>query len=152
MKAITLVLAVVLVGAAMVGCESRTSADVYAREDAQRIHRVDEGEVIYIRQVEIEGSTTGLGAIAGGVMGGAIGSSIGEGSGKDVATVAGAIAGAVAGAGVEEKASHQKGLEITVQLDSGEVIAIVQAADEQFDVGDRIRVLRRPDGSARVVQ
>ena len=152
MKAITLLLPAALVAALILGCESRTSANVYAREQAQRIHRVDEGEVIYVRNVEIEGSTTGLGAIAGGVMGYAIGGTIGEGSGRGVARAAGTIAGAVAGAGLEEKALHQKGLEITVQLDNGEVVAIVQADDEKFDVGDRVRVLQRPDGSARVVQ
>ena len=152
MKAIALFLPAALVAVFMLGCESRTSSNVYAREQAQRIHRVDEGEVIYVRHVEIEGSTSGLGAIAGGVMGYAIGGTIGAGSGRGVARAAGTIAGAVAGAGLEEKASHQQGLEITVQLDNGEVVAIVQTDDEPFDVGDRVRVLQRPDGSARVVQ
>jgi len=135
----------------MLGCESRTSANVYAREHAQRIQKVDHGQVIGLRQVEIEGSTTGLGTIAGGVLGGAVGSTIGQGSGQDVATVAGVILGAILGAGLEEGASHQTGLEITVQLDSGEVIAIVQAADQQFDIGDGVRIHQLPDGSARVV-
>jgi outer membrane lipoprotein SlyB len=58
----------------------------------------------------------------------------------------------MAGSVVEEKATQQRGLEITVQLDSGEVIAIVQAADVSFDEGDQVRVLRRPNGEARVVQ
>jgi outer membrane lipoprotein SlyB len=135
----------------MLGCESRTSSNVYAHHQAQRIQRVGQGEVIDVRQVEIEGSTTGLGTIAGGILGGAIGSTIGEGSGKDVATVFGLIAGALLGAGFEEDASHQCGLEITVRLDGGEAIAIVQVDDEQFNVGDQVRVLQQDDGSARVV-
>ena len=151
MRATTLLLPLALAGTLMLGCESRTSSNVYARHQAQRIQRVGQGEVIDVRQVEIEGSTTGLGTIAGGILGGAIGSTIGEGSGKDVATVFGLIAGAILGAGFEEDASHQLGLEITVQLDNGEAIAIVQAADEQFNVGDRVRVLQQADGSARVV-
>lgn len=152
MRTIALLLPVALAGALMLGCESRTSSNVYARHQAQRISRVDQGEVIYVRMVEIEGSNSGLGTIAGGILGGAIGSTIGQGSGQDVATVVGLIAGAVLGAGLEEDASHQTGLEITVRLYTGEVIAIVQAADEQFDVGDKVRVLQQPDGSARVVQ
>lgn len=35
----------------------------------------------------------------------------------------------------------QNGIEITVRLDSGRLIAITQAADESFRVGDRVRVL-----------
>jgi len=37
--------------------------------------------------------------------------------------------------------TRQKGVEITVKLDSGRLIAITQAADEVFRVGDRVRVL-----------
>jgi outer membrane lipoprotein SlyB len=33
------------------------------------------------------------------------------------------------------------GIEITVLLDGGRYIAVVQAPDEQFHVGDRVRVL-----------
>ena len=142
----------VLITLVTMGCESRTSGDVYSREQAQRAFSVDEGRVIYVRPVEIEGSATGLGAVAGGAMGFVVGSAIGSGSGRNVATVAGAIAGAATGAAIEEKATHRAGLEITVQLDNSQVLAIVQAADKGFDIGDRVRVLRRPDGSARVVQ
>lgn len=151
MRVFALLLLTALLAAAMFGCESRTSANVYAREQAQRVQKVDHGQIVGLRHVQIEGSTTGLGSIAGGVLGGALGSTIGQGSGQDVATVAGVILGAVLGAGLEEDASHQAGQEITVQLDSGEVIAIVQATDQQFDVGDRVRIHQLGDGSARVV-
>lgn len=105
-----------------------------------------------VREVLIEGTKSGLGGVAGGLMGAVLGSTIGGGSGKRVAAVAGGIAGAAAGAAIEEGATRQKGLEITVKLDNGEVVSIVQAADEKFDEGDMVRVLRRPDGTARVIQ
>jgi outer membrane lipoprotein SlyB len=152
MKTFTLILFLVLTVFIALACESRTSSNVYSRQQAQRVFTVDEGLVVYVRQVQIEGSVTGLGAIAGGVMGYVVGGTIGEGSGQDVARAAGTITGAAAGAALEEHASHRDGLEITVQLDNGQVMAIVQAADQAFDVGDRVRILRRPDGSARVVQ
>lgn len=69
-----------------------------------------------------------------------------------MARAAGTIAGAASGAAIEEGTIRQKGLEITVQLDNGETVSIVQGADETFDEGDLVRVLRRPDGSARVIQ
>jgi outer membrane lipoprotein SlyB len=81
-----------------------------------------------------------------------LGSTIGGGSGKGVARAAGTVAGAAAGGAIEEGATRQKGLEITVKLDNGETISIVEGADEKFDEGDLVRVLRRPDGSARVIQ
>jgi outer membrane lipoprotein SlyB len=51
------------------------------------------------------------------------------------------VAGGVAGAAIEEGVTRQKGLEITVKLDNGRMIAITQAADEQFRPGERVRVL-----------
>lgn len=47
----------------------------------------------------------------------------------------------VGGAAAEEAVTRQDGVEITVKLDSGRVLAITQAADEEFRVGDRVRVL-----------
>ena len=152
MKTFRLILALTLIVSVMVGCASRTSSNVYSREQAQRVQHVDEGQIINVRPVEIEGSVSGLGAIAGAIIGHAVGGTIGEGSGQEVARALGTIGGALLGTAAEEGASHQKGLEITVQLDYGEVIAIIQAADEGLQVGDRVRVLRLADGSARVVQ
>ena len=44
------------------------------------------------------------------------------------------------------------GVEVTVELDDGDVIVVVQAADEDFSKGDQVRVLERSDGGVRVVQ
>lgn len=134
------------------GCASSMSGDAYSRDQARKVQTVDDGTVMYVRPVQIEGTKSGLGTIAGGVLGAVVGSTIGGGSGRAVATVAGGVVGGVAGSAVEEGVTKQNGLEITVELDYGEVIAIVQAADQPFEVGDRVRVLRRPDGTARVVQ
>ncbi|MBW2282666.1 MAG: hypothetical protein JRG76_07245 [Deltaproteobacteria bacterium] len=138
--------------AALVGCKNPSlQGDTYSRSSAREVQRVEEGQVLFVRQVQIEG-TQGAGSIAGGVLGYAVGSAVGGGRGNKVAKSAGAVAGVAAGSRAEEAATRQQGLEITVQLDSGEVIAIVQGADETFDEGDRVRVLRRPNGEARVIQ
>ena len=54
-----------------------------------------------------------------------------------------ALAGGVAGSAVEEGTTRQKGVEITVKLDGGRMIAVTQAADdkEMFKAGDRVRIL-----------
>ena len=138
--------------AALVGCKNPSlQGDTYSRSSAREVQRVEEGEVLFVRPVQIEG-TQGAGAIAGGVIGYAVGSAIGGGRGNKIAKTGGAVAGVAAGSRAEEAATRQQGLEITVQLESGEVIAVVQGADETFDEGDRVRVLRRPNGEARVIQ
>jgi outer membrane lipoprotein SlyB len=134
------------------GCAESLSGDVYSRSAAREVQTVQDGEVLIVREVTIEGQGSGLGAIAGGALGYAVGAAVGGGSGTKIAKVGGATAGAAAGGKAAQKASREKGLEITVELESGEVIVIVQAADETFDPGDRVRVIRRPDGSARVIQ
>ncbi len=136
----------------IMGCASSMSPDTYSRDQAQKVQTVHEGEVIMVREVMIEGTKSGLGTIAGGAMGGVLGSAVGGGSGRRMAIVGGAIAGGLAGSALEEEVTRQKGLEITVEMDNGEVVSIVQAADRDFVVGDRVKVLMRPDGSGRVIQ
>jgi len=132
-------------------CTPSTSPDVYSRGEVKTAQRLDQGEVVYVRQVAIEGTST-AGTIAGGVMGYVLGGTIGAGSGRDVARAGGAIAGAAAGGAAERGVTAEKGLEITVELDSGESVVVVQGADVPFTAGDRVRVIRRTDGAARVVQ
>ncbi|MBW2607487.1 MAG: hypothetical protein JRD05_07590 [Deltaproteobacteria bacterium] len=152
MKAVKNGLLIILIGLVAAGCASSMSGSTYSRDQARKVQTVHEGEVIMVREVLIEGTKSGLGGLAGGVMGFALGNTVGAGSGKGVARAAGTIAGAAAGGAIEEGATRQKGLEITVKLDNGETVSIVQGADEKFDEGDLVRVLRRPDGSARVIQ
>jgi len=133
MKQFTAFVTLLLFALIVAGCAPSLSGDVYSRDKVQKVQTVVEGEVILVREVLIEGTKSGLGGVAGGLMGAVLGSTVGGGSGKRVATVAGGIAGAVAGAAIEEGATRQKGLEITVKLDNGEVISIVQGADEAFD-------------------
>lgn len=129
------------------GCASSMSGSAYSRDQARQIQTVREGTVVAVRPVQIEGTKSGLGTIAGGILGGALGSAVGEGSGQVIAIAAGGVGGAVAGSAVEEGVTRQNGLEISVKFDSGETVAIVQAADEQFAVGERVRVIQGAEGA-----
>ena len=148
----TFVGSIAIVALFMLGCEAQTNPNVYSREQAQRLQRVQWGEVTSIRAVEIEGSKSGAGAVAGGVGGYFVGSTIGQGSGKNVARALGTIGGAIAGAAIEEGVTHRRGIEVTVRLNSGESVSIVQGTDERLMVGDRVRIISSPDGSARAVR
>lgn len=133
-------------------CAPSTSGQVYSRDQARISHQVFFGTVLEVLPVTIEGTQSGAGTIAGGVLGGVAGSAIGGGTGRNLATVTGAIAGAVAGSAIEKDVTTVQGQEITVELDNGEIIAIVQEADAPFNDGDRVRVLKSPEGTFRVRQ
>jgi outer membrane lipoprotein SlyB len=135
----------------LVGCASSMSGSAYSRSQARQVQTVREGTVVAVRPVQIEGTKSGLGTIGGGLVGGAVGQTIGGGSGRILSTVVGGVGGAVAGSAIEEGVTRQNGLEISVQLDSGPTIAIVQAADEPFYVGDRVRIIEGAEG-ARVTR
>ncbi|MCM8768148.1 MAG: hypothetical protein NC911_00460 [Candidatus Omnitrophica bacterium] len=141
-----------LIGMVGSGCVSSTGGATYSREQTRTEMIVREGVVVSVNEVKIEGTPGVIGGVAGGVTGGLLGRTVGKGTGKDVATATGAIGGALAGAAVEKKVTGRNGWEITVKLDSGQTIAVVQEKEpgEVFAVGDRVRVLKDPSGQTRV--
>ena len=121
------------------GCASGVGGKDYGRDQTRAVQEVQMGVVESVREVNIEGTKTPIGA--GAVVGGVAGSTVGSGKGSVVGAALGAVLGGLGGAAVEEGTTRQKGVEITVRLDSGRMLAITQAADEVFQVGDRVRVL-----------
>lgn len=123
------------------GCASGVGGKDYSRDQTRAVQQVQMGIVESVREVNIEGTKTPIGAGAGAVVGGVAGSTVGGGRGSIVGAALGAVLGGLGGAATEEAVTRQKGVEITVRLDSGRMLAITQAADEQFNVGDRVRIL-----------
>lgn len=134
------VLVAVLV-AVLAGCAQGLGGGAYTRDEARREQNVRMGIVESVRPVQIEGTRTGVGPAAGAVVGGIAGSTVGGGRGSAAAAVLGAVAGGVAGQAVEQGTTRRAGVEITVKLNSGALVAIVQEADETFRAGDRVRIL-----------
>ena len=133
-----------LLGAAMLalaGCAGGTGGKDYSRTQTRSVQEVQMGVVESVREVNIEGTKTPIGAGAGAVVGGVAGSTVGSGRGSVVGAAVGAVLGGLGGAAAEEAVTRQKGVEITVKLDSGRLIAVTQAADEAFRAGDHVRVL-----------
>ena len=144
---ILLLLAAVL---ATAGCAPPASGRYYSRQEARVAWDVRYGKVAAVDEVVIEGQRTALGRVGGGLIGYQVGRTVGDGSGQDVAAAVGAVAGAVAGQAIEQRATREDAWQITVELDSGRTIAVVQARDESFQVGERVRVYMRRNGAARV--
>ena len=82
--------------------------------------------------------------LIGAVAGGFLGSNIGSGRASNTA---GAIGGAMVGSAIASQAQQamtsRRGIEISVRLDQGGSVAIVQEVNprEQFSVGDRVRII-----------
>ncbi len=132
---------VLCLGALLAACASSNSGGAYTRGQTRQVQTVKMGVVESVRLVKIEGTGSPVGTGTGAVVGGIAGNSMGGGRGRAITTVIGAVAGGIAGAAAEEGITRKDGLEITVQLDKGPMIAIVQEADEEFHPGYRVRVL-----------
>jgi len=113
----------------------------YQGYEAGAAQEVRYGIVEAVREVKIQPRETGVGTAGGAMLGGIAGSTVGGGSGQVAGAIGGAILGGIIGQSVERSANERPGLEVTVQLDSGKYIAVVQEADEQFRSGDRVRIL-----------
>jgi len=135
----------------LAGCPAGLGGSDYSRSQARTVQEVRMGVVESVREVTLEGTKSPIGAGAGAVVGGVAGSTVGGGRGSVVGAAVGAVLGGVGGAAAEEAITRQKGVEVTVKLDSGRMIAVTQAADQEFRVGDRVRVLTG-SGVTRVTQ
>lgn len=134
------------------GCASGLGGGAYSRGEARRTMVVQYGTVEAVRYVQLEGTKTPIGPGAGAVVGGVAGSGVGGGRGQTIATVIGAVAGGLAGAAVEEGATRQPGVEVTVRMENGQVLAVVQAdGGESFRAGERVRLVR-DGGTTRVTR
>lgn len=140
-------LLVALISVLLVACASSNSGSVYKREDARKVQTVKTGIVESVRTVKLEGTQSPVGTIAGGAIGGIAGGAIGSGRTSALGAVIGAVAGGIAGAATEEVVTRKDALEITVKLDGGGLIAIVQEADEAFQPGDKVRIVEGGDTS-----
>ena len=130
-------------------CASSNSGSFYSRDDARKTQTVRTGVVESVRQVKLEGTKSPIGTVAGAAVGGIAGSSIGQGKGSSIGAVIGAVVGGLAGSAAEEVMTRKDALEITVKLDGGGLTAVVQEADEQFNAGDKVRLIES-GGNTRV--
>jgi len=127
---------------AVTGCATpQRSTNVYQARQTMGEQSVRMGVVESIRNVIIDHGQSGVGTMGGAVLGGLAGNTVGKGNGSIAGAVGGAIVGGLIGQQVEKNVNSKPGLEITIKLDNGNLTAITQEADEQFNVGDRVRLL-----------
>ena len=142
-RSILTAISISLLTLGLTGCVSGLQGSTYSRSEARQVQEVEFGTVLSTNPVVIEGKQSGAGQLPGAIIGGVAGSSVGEGKGQQIVTILGAVGGAVVGSMIEEQATRSQGLELTIKMDSGKTLSIVQEVDNVnvFREGQRVRVL-----------
>ena len=120
---------------------SATTAKPVARTAPARVKCAECGVIESMREIDVRGDGTGLGAVGGAVVGGVLGHQVGSGRGNDAATVLGAVGGAVAGNQIEKHARSTKSYEITVRFGDGSSRVINEANPPTWRTGDKVKVI-----------
>lgn len=136
--------------ATVAGCATHKGPNTFNRSEVGAKQTVSAGTVTGVRDVTITTDGSNVGTAIGAVLGGLAGSTVGGGRGQTAATVGGAAAGAAVGNAASS--STTPGVEVTVQLDDGRTVAVVQAGtSNEFRTGDRVNVTSGA-GPARVTR
>lgn len=128
----------------LTGCANDLDADTYSRDQVRQVATVETGTIKSLKLVKISGEENWIGGGTSAVLGGAAGSLAGGGNGHIVSAVIGAVAGGLLGEITQEGLTKAKGVEITIQKNTGQEISIVQQVeqDQVFRVGDKVRILQ----------
>jgi outer membrane lipoprotein SlyB len=108
----------------------------------------DCGTIVEVKQVDVPGKGTGIGAVAGGVGGAVVGHEVGE---NRTGTAVGAVVGAVAGHQIERQARMHKRYDITVKMNDGSTRNFSDESGAQIALksGDKVRIGQ--DGSLKPI-
>ena len=135
------------------GACATSSPDVIQRGDAQRMSLVEDGVVLSVRNVVVDGSQSGIGAAVGGVTGAVAGASRGGSNAEsNVIGLLVGVAGAAAGNAIERMTTREDAGELLVQLKGGERRALVQAKGEQTLVPGDAVILVTTGGKVRITK
>lgn len=153
MKSVVLTILIASSTLVLSGCATnRYDPNVYQGSQANMIGGYQSGTVTNVRNVQIQDSSSGVGAVAGAIIGGLAGAQFGGGTGRYVGATVGAVGGGVAGNMAESATTARtQAQEITARLSNGSEVVIVQENTQGIQVGDRIRMMSH-NGHFRIVR
>ncbi|EAS62622.1 glycine zipper 2TM domain-containing protein [Photobacterium angustum] len=152
MKTKILALTVILSTLGLAGCAANPYGNAYNVNDARQMQEVYYGTVVRTQAVTLNGNGNGIGTLAGGAIGGILGSGVGGGTGSEIATIGGALLGGYLGNEAGEQVTKRNGVNLTIKLDSGRTVSIVQQVNPNvmFHAGERVQINISDDGTSRV--
>lgn len=125
------------------GARYPSSASMYSPQQTQQLQTVQVGTVLSIRPVSItaDSATTVPVGVVGAAAGGLLGSKVGRGNGRRAMAAVSGIAGYVAASHAAQTAFQQRGNQITVKMDNGQMVAVTQAGDTEVALGQRVQIV-----------
>ncbi|WP_431284200.1 glycine zipper 2TM domain-containing protein [Humitalea sp. 24SJ18S-53] len=134
---------VLVAGIGLSACAPTNTGTTYSRSAIGQPSYVSYGTIVGQRPVQIAGSQSGVGAVAGAAAGGVAGSFIGgDWRSQALMGIGGAIVGGLAGNAIESGVTRGSAMEFVVREDRGGDIAVVQTNEDGLQVGDRVVVNR----------
>jgi|GEM_PF-972240 len=134
-------------------CGSRKSfsdGDIRSMEGVYYGTVIDVAEVTVAEDPSLAGPVAGgaVGAIVGSQLGGLLASPLSGNTGNLLLTAAGIVVGADVGNDMQKR--RYRAMQITMELNNGKVLMVVQGFDEYFVRGDKVRILHMGEGRAKV--
>ena len=135
------------------GCGSRKSfpdGDIRSLAGVYYGTVIDVTDVMVAEDPSLSGPVVGgaVGAIVGSQLGGMLGSPLGGSTGNLLLTAAGIVVGVEAGSKAQTR--RYRATQITMELNNGKLLVVVQGSDDYFVRGDKVRILHMGEGRARV--
>jgi outer membrane lipoprotein SlyB len=132
------------------GC-SMHSGSTYEQSEMGSPEYFKKGVILSVRDVDIKGTESGAGVVAGASVGGLAGSTLGDNTAtRALGALGGAVVGGLLGLGTEEIITSGSASEFIIQPDKGEPYAVVQVNDEDLKSGERVLIM--DSGKVRIVR
>ena len=154
MRALQMLTVVLVLALALGGCGSRKS---FPDGDIRSVSGVYYGTVLDVTDIMVAEDPALSGPIVGGVVGAIVGSQLGGLLGStvissSVSTLMLTAAGIVVGVEMGNKVPTRRyrATQITMELNNGKILVVVQGSDDYFLKGDKVRILHMGEGRARV--
>jgi outer membrane lipoprotein SlyB len=138
----------------MSGCGNNRKS--FSDGDIRSMEGVYYGTVIDVAEVTVTEDLSMAGPVAGGAVGAIVGAQLGNmlksplrgNTGNLLLTAAGIVVGAEVGNDAQKR--RYRAMQITMELNNGKVLMVVQGFDEYFVRGDKVRILHMGRGRAKV--
>ncbi|MGE0152580.1 MAG: glycine zipper 2TM domain-containing protein [Reyranellaceae bacterium] len=123
-------------------CEATNTGKTYSQRQLGNTSSVETGTIVSAREVNVEGSNTGIGTAVGAGAGAVAGSALGTKTRTNIlGAIGGAVLGGIIGHGVEDMATRGKATEFVVQRADGSTFAVVQTNEDNLQPGERVLIV-----------
>ena len=126
----------------MSACAPTNTGRTYSNNQLGSTASVETGTIVSTREVNVAGSNSGIGTVAGAGAGAVAGSALGHKTRTNIlGAIGGAVLGGIIGHGVEDIATRGKATEFVVQRADGSTFAVVQTNEDNLQPGERVLVV-----------